>query len=106
MNIILQSIRFKASEQLEQFVHNKMKRITRLTDNIEAAHITFYEGASGNTDNQFCEIRLTVPGNDVFVKKNAGTYEQAILQAITTAQKVIRRRKRIPESVVLPPLTE
>lgn len=106
MNIILQSIRFKASEQLEQFVHKKMKRVSRLADNIEAAHITLYEGANGNPDNQFCEMRLAVPGYDIFVKKNAATYEQAILQTIATAQKIIRRRKKTPENVKLPPLTE
>ena len=93
MNIILQTIHFKASEQLQQFVNKKMQRIYRLTDAIEAAHVTLYEGANGSADNQFCEIKLAVPGNDIFVKKNAETYEKAILQSVEATQNIIRRRK-------------
>jgi len=103
MNIIVQSLHFKASAQLEQFVHKKLNRIFRLTDAVESVHVTLYE--DGNPGNQVCEIRLAVPGNDVFVKKNAATYEQAILQSVEAAQKIIRRRKKTPESVV-PPLLE
>lgn len=93
MNIILQTIRFKASEHLKQFLDKKIQRIYRLTDAIEAVHVTLYEGSNGNPENQYCEIKLAVPGNDIFVKKNAETYEKAILKSVEATQRVIRKRK-------------
>jgi len=55
--------------------------------------VTLYEGANGNLENQFCEIHLTVPGNTIFVKKNAAVYEQSIRLAVAAVQKIIRLRK-------------
>lgn len=55
--------------------------------------MTLTEDASGNPENQVCEIRLEIPGNDIFVKKNAATYEQALRMAVEAAQKMISKRK-------------
>ncbi len=43
--------------------------------------------------NNVCEIRLEVPGNDHFVKKNSDMFEKAITECIDAFQKIIRRTK-------------
>lgn len=92
-NIIYETVRFTGSEHLELFTRKKMNVIFRKISDVQRAEVTLYEGASGNLENQFCEIHLTVPGNTIFVKKNAAAYEQAIRLAVAAVQKIIRRRK-------------
>jgi len=91
--IIFQSIHFKASQQLEEFVKEKVSKLFELEGEIIKAEVTLFEGASGNPKNQFCEIQLSVPGENHFVKKNSENYEKSLLAAVETLQKVLRRKK-------------
>jgi ribosome-associated translation inhibitor RaiA len=91
--IVLQSVQFKASNQLEEFVNEKVTKLLEQDPSIIRADVTLFEGASGNPTNQFCEIQLSVPGENHFVKKNSENYEKSILDAVRTLQKVLRRHK-------------
>jgi ribosome-associated translation inhibitor RaiA len=92
-NITFQSVHFKASSQLEDFVKEKVSKLFDQESSIIRADVTLFEGASGNPKNQFCEILLSVPGENHFVKKNSESYERSILEAVETLQKVLRRKK-------------
>lgn len=92
-NITFQSIHFKASSQLEDFVKEKVSKLFSQESNILRADVTLFEGASGNPKNQFCEILLSVPGENHFVKKDSESYEKSIMEAIEALQKVLRRKK-------------
>jgi len=92
-NIVIQSVQFKASAQLEEFVKEKVTKLFEQDSSITRAVVTLFEGASGNPKNQFCEIELSVTGENHFVKKNSESYEKSILAAGKTLQKVIRRQK-------------
>jgi putative sigma-54 modulation protein len=93
MDVIIQSLGFKAGESLEGFVREKLSKIDHIAQNIVRADVTLFLGPDSDKDNNHCEIRLEVPGNDHFVKKNAETFEQAITQAVDTLQNVIRKVK-------------
>jgi ribosome-associated translation inhibitor RaiA len=91
--IVFQSVQFKASSQLKEFVNEKVTKLFDQDPSIIRADVTLFEGASGNPRNQFCEIQLSVPGDNHFVKKNSENYEKSILDAVATLQKIIRRKK-------------
>jgi len=89
----MQSVHFKASAQLEKFVKEKVTKLFEQDSSITRTAVTLFEGASGNPKNQFCEIELSVTGENHFVKKNSESYEKSILAAVKTLQKVMRRQK-------------
>ncbi len=91
MDIIIESPGFKASQALEDFVRETLGKLK--SDKIIRADVTLYVGADGNPVNKFCEVRLEVPGNDHFVKKNAATFETAVHDATETLQEIIRKAK-------------
>jgi ribosomal subunit interface protein len=91
--IAFQTVQFKASSQLEDFVKEKVSKLFDQDPSIIRADVTLFEGASGNPKNQFCEIQLSVPGENHFVKKNSENYKKSILEAVKTLQKVLRRHK-------------
>lgn len=93
MDIIIQSLGFKASDHLEEFIREKLNRIVLESDKVIRANVTLYAASESNPNNNVCEIRLEVPGNDHFVKKGSDLFEKAITECADTLQKIIRRAR-------------
>ena len=92
MDIIIQSLGFKAGEALETYAREKLGKLTP-ADNIVRANVTLFMGSSRATPNDYCEIRLEVPGNDLFVKQSSTEFEQAIDEAVNKLQSILRKSK-------------
>jgi len=93
MDVVIQSLGFKASPELEGYIHEKLGKLDHMHDRIVRADVTLFSGPDSQPDNSHCEIRLEVPGNDHFVKKSAGTFEQAVVNAVNTLQGLVRKFK-------------
>ena len=93
MKINLKSLKFRAKKELKDFVKEKVSKLSRYDDKIISADVTLLLDTAAVPENKICEIRLVVPGNDDFVKKNAGTFEAAVLDSVVTLQKVLQRKK-------------
>ena len=93
MDIIIQSLGFKASEHLEDFTREKLNRVVNESDNVIRANVTLYAASESNPQNNVCEIRLEVPGNDHFVKKNSDVFEKAISETVTALQTILRKTR-------------
>lgn len=93
MKINLKSLKFRAKKELKDFVKEKVSKLSRFDDKIISADVTLLLDTATVPENKICEIRLVVPGNDDFVKKNANTFEAAVLDSVDTLQKVLQRKK-------------
>lgn len=93
MKINLKSLKFSAKKELKDFVEEKVSKLSRFDDKIISADVTLLLDTAAIPENKICEIRLVVPGNDDFVKKNAETFEAAVLDSVDTLQKVLQRKK-------------
>jgi putative sigma-54 modulation protein len=92
MDIIIQSLGFTASENLENFIREKLDKFEREAKIIRA-NVTLFMGPDSNPGKYYCEIRLEVPGNDHFVKKNSDTFERAIVDSVDTIHHALRKAK-------------
>jgi len=92
MDIIIQSLGFTAGADLEAFIREKLERIDKEL-NIIRANVTLYTGSQSNPNWSYCEIRLEVPGNDIFVKRNSYSFEKAIVDTVNTLQRNIHKAK-------------
>lgn len=92
MDIIIQSLGFKASDSLEDHVREKLNKLTP-NDHIVRANVILYQGPQRATPNDYCEIRLEVPGNDHFAKEHSPDFEQAIDQCVNKLQNMLRKAK-------------
>jgi putative sigma-54 modulation protein len=93
MIINIQSVHFKASEDLQQHVQDKVRKLFDHNDKIIRADVKLFEEGNG-VATQYCEIRLVIPGDDHIAKKGAATYEKAVLDTVDTLRKVMRRAKK------------
>ena len=93
MEIKIQSLHFKANDLLEEFVQEKVARLSHLNDKIISGDVCLKLDKSQKHDNKVCEIRLAVPGNDLFAKRQCKTFEEATNEVVEALQKQLRRNK-------------
>ncbi|HEX2534451.1 MAG TPA: HPF/RaiA family ribosome-associated protein [Chitinophagaceae bacterium] len=92
MDVIIQSLGFKAGESLESYVREKLDKLSP-SEHIVRANVILFLGPDRATPNTYCEIRLEVPGNDLFVKEVDAEFEQAVDQAVNKLQGMLRKAK-------------
>ncbi len=90
MDTIIQHLGFETSETLDQFIREKVN--TLKSDKIVRANVALYLASEGNPENQVCEIRLEVPGNDLFVKKGAVHFETAVTECVDILQNKLKKQ--------------
>ena len=93
MDIIIQALGFKAGDSLTHFIKVKISGLK--ADNIIRAGVTLFKGADSAPENNYCEIRLEVPGNDHFVKKNSPYFETSVTQCVDVLTQMINKTKDI-----------
>jgi putative sigma-54 modulation protein len=90
MDIIIQSLGFQKSESLDNFIREKVNALK--SDTIVRANVALYMASAGNPENQVCEIRLEIPGNDLFVKKGAVHFETSVTECVDILQNKLKKR--------------
>lgn len=93
MKITIQTPDFKADQKLLDFINEKVEKLGKFTDLIHDAGVTLKLDRSDTRDNKICEIRLGVPGNDLFAAKQSKTFEEAASKAIEALRSQIESRK-------------
>ena len=91
MDIIIQSLGFTTGESLENFIKEKVN--TLKSSDIVRATVTLYKGPSGTPESDYCEIRLEVPGNDLFVKKHSEYFETSVNECVDILALQIKKNK-------------
>jgi putative sigma-54 modulation protein len=92
MDVIIQSLGFKAGEELESYIREKLEKL-KPGDHIVRANVTLFLGPDRATPNTYCEIRLEVPGPDLFVKEHSADFHQSVDEVINKLQGMLRKQK-------------
>lgn len=77
MKINIQTPDFKADQKLLDFVTDKVEKLGKFSDAILDANITLKLDNSDTRENKICEIKLGIPGNDLFASRQCKTFEEA-----------------------------
>jgi putative sigma-54 modulation protein len=93
MKIKIQSLHFDADQRLIDFTEKKIEKVIKLSDAIVGAEVTFRLDKSQNEENKIAEVRLEIPGNDLFAKKQCKTFEEATDEVIDALKKQLTKYK-------------
>jgi putative sigma-54 modulation protein len=93
MDIIIDSPGFTAGESLEDFTRQKLQKLDKLA-NIIRANVTLYLGPPTSPGRHHCEVRLEIPGNDLFVERGADDFERAIIEVTDVLQQNLDKKKK------------
>ena len=93
MNIKINSLRFSPTAQLESFVEGKIRKLEHYYDDIIEAEVFLKLENTQNLRNKVAEIRLEIPGNELFAKKQSKSFEESTDNAIDAIKKQMTRYK-------------
>lgn len=93
MNTTINSVKFKADEKLEKFINEKVAKLDRMIDNALKCEVTLKVDKPESDNNKIAELRLYVPGKDLYVTKQANTFEQAVADGVDTLKVQIEKYK-------------
>ena len=78
MEIKINAVGFSASSQLEDFIQKKISKLDKYHDGIIGSEVTLKLEKDDNLENKVVEVLLNVKGQEVFEKKNAKKFEEAV----------------------------
>jgi len=93
MNIRIHSVRFDADKKLQTFIENKLKKLNKFFGDIVSAEVFLRLEKTQDSKNKIAEIKLEIPGNDLFVKKQSKTFEQATDSAVNAIRRQLQKHK-------------
>ena len=78
MEIKINAVGFSASSQLEDFIQKKISKLDKYHDGIIGSEVALKLEKDDNLENKVVEVLLNVKGQEVFAKKNAKKFEEAV----------------------------
>lgn len=94
MKLTIQTLHFKESDNLYNYIFDKVEKLSRYATNILTTDVCLKKNKAENGKSYLCEIKLTLPGYDLFVKRNEGSYEKAVINATEAMQKQLRKKNQ------------
>ncbi|NTW31363.1 MAG: ribosome-associated translation inhibitor RaiA [Bacteroidetes bacterium] len=93
MKINISSIHFKADQKLEDFVQERLEKLSGIYEGLIGSEVTLRVDKNDKTQNKVAEIKLLMRGNDLFAKKQCKTFEEATDSAIDALRKQLTKYK-------------
>ena len=93
MEIKIQSIHFDADKKLLDLIRKKIQRLDKLAPGAVGADVSLKLEKQTKIQDKIVEIRLRVPGYDLFVSERAKSFETALTEAVSKLKTQARRRK-------------
>lgn len=91
MKLSIQTPHFEPGKQLLNFTEEHITKLQTINDRIIEARACLKLDKSDKKEDKICEIKLVVPGNDLFVSKRANTFEDAIQQSVAALEHQLER---------------
>ena len=93
MEIQIHSVHFDADKKLLDFIQVKVNKLLQYRDDILAADIFLKLVNVQDDHNKIVEIKLDIPRNPLFAKKQNKTFEEATDNAIDALRRQITKQK-------------
>ncbi len=94
MNVNVHSIHFDADTKLVGFIKEKLSKLTQFHDSILSGDVFLrLEHDGEKRENKVVEIRLAIPGSDLFAKRQGKTFEEAAISTVEALRSQVERTK-------------
>ena len=93
MSIKIHSVQFKADKKLETFIESKIAKLIQRHDDIIGAEVFLKLENTPKDDNKITEIKIEIPGNDLFAKKQSKSFEASTDTAVEALRRQLKKHK-------------
>ena len=93
MNIRINAVKFDADSKLEDFIEKKVSKLARYFDDIINAEVFLKLENTPDLENKVVEIKLDIPGSDLFARKQSKSFEESTDVAVDALKQQILKHK-------------
>ena len=92
MEIKIQAIRFEPTEKLQDFIHKKVGKLEKFSDEIRKVEVSMKVVKPETAMNKEAAIRVQM-GTELFVQKVCDTFEEAIDNCMDALVRQLQKNK-------------
>ncbi|HLU89518.1 MAG TPA: ribosome-associated translation inhibitor RaiA [Cyclobacteriaceae bacterium] len=94
MKLQMQSIHFVADQKLIDFIQKKTDKLETFYDQIIDGEVIMKLDKNDRSENKILEIKINVPGKQMFAKHQAESFESAADEVIEGLRRQIKKYKQ------------
>jgi len=93
MDFKVNTVHFSADEKLVEYIKDKVKKLEVIYDNIIASEVYLRIDKNESKENKIAEVKILLPGNELFAKKQCKSFEEAADLAVAALKKQVEKHK-------------
>ena len=93
MNVMINSVHFRADRKLEAFIREKLGKLNTFSDGVIGAEVKLKVENTDKPENKMAEIRLLVKGNDLYAEKLSKSFEESVDLAAEALRRQLQKHK-------------
>jgi putative sigma-54 modulation protein len=93
VNLKVSAVDFKADKELVNFIQEKVGKLATHFDKIIDGEVILKVENTSDTENKIAEIKLLIPGSDMFAKKQSKSFEEATDMAVEALRRQLKKHK-------------
>lgn len=93
VNLKISSVHFDADRKLIEFIQERVDKLSQYYDKIIDGEVILKVENNSTSENKVAEIKLLVPGSDIFAKKQCKSFEEATDTAVEALRRQLKRHK-------------
>ena len=93
MEIKVHSIHFDADKELLTFIQERVDKLDNIFDRILGSEVYLKVEKTSQPINKIAEIKLNLPGKEIFAKKQGKSFEEATDIAVDALRRQLKRYK-------------
>ena len=95
MTVNFQYVNIDTSEWLSNYTSEKLNTLSDKYQFLISAKVFFKEDHNEPVNSKICNIKLSLPGPQIFATSNEKNYEMAVKETISDLEKQLKKRKEV-----------
>jgi len=93
MKINVNAVHFNADQKLVNFITEKVNKLELFYDHIIGVEVFLRLDKEHAHDNKITEVKIHIPGKELFAKKQCSSFEEATDLAVEALRKQVAKHK-------------
>lgn len=93
MKVKVSSLHFTADQSLIDFANEKLSKLEKFYDKIIDGNVVFKVENVDDKANKIAEIKVNIPGKELFAKKQSDSFEKATDEAVEALRRQLKKHK-------------
>ena len=94
MKVNVHAVNFNVDRKLVGYVQEKLDKLDKYYDRVVCSDVFFKLDNTSAKINKIAELKVSVPGDEFVVKKQCKTFEEAVMLATDSMERLLVKRKQ------------